>query len=268
MEQFEKTGYLNEDLRIFYLNDTKERKYELHYHDFHKILIFLNGNVNYYIEGKYYPLNPGDVILVKAGDIHRPTVSFSVPYERIIIYISNHFFEKEEHKKLFECFEYCKTSGNNRIAPDYTYRGLLLGDCVNKLKSSKLLDDGYQKLYEQIHITNLLIHLNLFIKDGNIPDTGHISNEKISDTINYINAHLTEELDINTIAASVYLTPSYLMHLFKAETGLSVMQYLNRKRLFLADSLIQNGASKTEACYQSGFKNYAAYYHASKTIKR
>lgn len=268
MEQFAKQGYLNEDLMIFYLNDTKEREYELHYHDFHKILIFLNGNVNYYIEGKYYSLNPGDVVLVKAGDIHRPIVSFRTPYERIIIYVSGHFFEKEDYKNLFDCFQYCKSSGNNRIAPDHTYLGLLLGDCMNKLKSSKLFDSKYKRLYEQIHITDLLIHLNIFIKSGNIPDTGYISNEKISDTINFINAHITDDLNIETIASAVYLTPSYLMHLFKAETGLSIMQYISRKRLFLADSLIHNGASKTEACYQSGFKNYAAYYHAVRTIRQ
>lgn len=267
MSEYSKTGYLDNEYKFFYICDKKEREYKLHYHDFHKLLIFLGGNVDYYIEGKYYTLTPGDIILIPAGRIHRPLVSLNAPYERIIVYISDEFFKKSEFVKLRHCYEYTLTSGNNMIKPDRTYQGLLLMDCINKLKSARNFNEDYGKLYEKNQLINLLIQLNVFIKNGNIPDTGHISNEKIQNIITYINEHLTDNLDIETIASAAFLNSSYLMHLFKDETGISVMQYITRKRLFLADSLLKSGHSKTEAAFASGFANYAAYYHARKTIE-
>ena len=36
-----KRGYLNEDFRYFHLKDNKNMEFELHYHDFDKIIIFI-----------------------------------------------------------------------------------------------------------------------------------------------------------------------------------------------------------------------------------
>ena len=39
---YQKSGYLNSPFRLFYLEDLPGREYTYHYHDFHKLLIFLN----------------------------------------------------------------------------------------------------------------------------------------------------------------------------------------------------------------------------------
>lgn len=44
---YQKSGYLNSPFRLFYLEDLPGREYTYHYHDFHKLLIFLNGTVSY-----------------------------------------------------------------------------------------------------------------------------------------------------------------------------------------------------------------------------
>ena len=49
--QKEKTGYLKEDFRLFHIKDQTEKEYFYHYHDFHKIIVFLSGKVTYHIEG-------------------------------------------------------------------------------------------------------------------------------------------------------------------------------------------------------------------------
>ena len=46
-KQYEKRGYLNDDFRIFYLEDLAPREIEYHYHDFDKILVFFKGNITY-----------------------------------------------------------------------------------------------------------------------------------------------------------------------------------------------------------------------------
>ena len=84
MSTFEKFGYLENDFKMFHILDRKRKEFAFHYHDFNKIIIFIKGNINYTIEGKNYSLKPYDIVLVNAGEIHRPSVLDDSEYERII----------------------------------------------------------------------------------------------------------------------------------------------------------------------------------------
>ena len=64
MKEFKKTGYLNNDFKIFHLIDQGMAPVNFHFHEFHKILILLKGNVSYCIEGRSYDLQPDDDVLV------------------------------------------------------------------------------------------------------------------------------------------------------------------------------------------------------------
>ena len=59
-----------------------------HYHDFHKVLILLNGEADYIVEGRSYHLRPLDIVLVGAHCLHKPVVPYHSRYERIILYLS------------------------------------------------------------------------------------------------------------------------------------------------------------------------------------
>lgn len=302
VEDYKKTGYLTELFQIFYLQDNNRKDFELHYHDFHKILIFLKGNVTYFIEGKNYLLSHHDIVLVKAGEIHKPVIHDNSPYERLILYISPAFFQLEEYAPLAGCFQnstllnsnVIHLAGSSKHTEHFSRQQQAVLDSITGLKTlfetaahetapvllENATPDVSPKLFEttayafslklfslhkKIHLLEFLLHLNTYIQtDKNTFEPEYISNPKVLQTIDFINLHITEELSIDRIANAMFLHRSYLMHLFKEETGYSIMKYIERKRLFLANSLIQNGLSKTEACYQSGFKNYAAYYYASR----
>ena len=64
---FERQGFLKEDFRLFHLKDKVSPCYEFHYHDFLKIMVLLEGKVNYVIEGRSYSLHPFDIVLVGVG---------------------------------------------------------------------------------------------------------------------------------------------------------------------------------------------------------
>ena len=53
-----KRGYLTETFRIFPLKEPVPTPIPFHYHDFHKILLFLSGQSDYTIEGKTWRLSP------------------------------------------------------------------------------------------------------------------------------------------------------------------------------------------------------------------
>ncbi|MDF2611974.1 MAG: rhaS 9 [Lachnospiraceae bacterium] len=91
-----------------------------------------------------------------------------------------------------------------------------------------------------------------------------IGNAKLLPILDYINEHLAEEISIDQLSAQFYLSRYYLMHFFKEETGYTIGNYITEKRLLLAKNLVQNGSSITDACYQSGFKNYSTFSRAFK----
>ena len=101
MEQMEKTGYLNEEFRLFHLCDRQNGAFPYHYHDFHKVIVFLSGKVTYHIEGKSYHLKPWDILLVSRHAIHRPEIDAGVPYERFILYVR----EELTQSLLTQCFQ-------------------------------------------------------------------------------------------------------------------------------------------------------------------
>ena len=51
----------------------------------------------------------------------------------------------------------------------------------------------------------------------------------------------------------------YLSHAFKKSTGYGLWNYVISKRLVYSQKLLAEGASVTEACYESGFKDYAHF---------
>ena len=100
-KQTEKTGYLNEEFRLFHIKDQTKKEFAYHYHDFHKVVIFISGKAAYHIEGKSYHLKPWDILLVNRHAIHRPEIDPSVPYERFILWIQNDIPWQE----LLKCFQ-------------------------------------------------------------------------------------------------------------------------------------------------------------------
>lgn len=272
-----KTGYLEEAFRAFYLTTTKPRDFLSHYHDFHKLLLFESGSVSYYVEGETYQLLPYDIVLVPAGEVHRPVIYDNSPYRRLIVYFSPAFFEhfRQNGFDLFSCFAAC-TQKNSHVLRTQRFRESRLyapfreliqtlsnDEHVSLSHSSDAHHTQMRALYQQSLLTQILILLSQ-MADGS--DLSHPAasgaNPQVLQILAYINAHLTEELSVDAIAASCYLNRSYLMHLFRRETGYTLGSYITEKRLFAARTLIQNGISVTDACLQSGFSGYTAFYRA------
>jgi len=80
---------------------------------------------------------------------------------------------------------------------------------------------------------------------------------RVSQIKRILSARMKEPLTIHELAAAVGLSPSRLSHLFKDETGESVLDALNRMRLEQASLLMLHAGRKaTEAAYDVGFQSY------------
>ena len=273
---FERKGYLREDYRLFYLKKMPTQEISYHYHDFHKVLLLLDGHIGYGIEGRTYDLVPGDVVLVGAGQIHAPLFYDREVYERLILYLSPDFESSlgEAGAGLLGCFDRPPSASNllrlqGALAEPLAELSRQLVQLVRRGQEETPdgLPENLEELYRRMKVTELLLLLDRSLAGGGaalqVGEAG--GNEVIRSCIGYIAEHLGEEdLSIDTIAGALYLSRSYVMHRFKEETGCTVGEFIRDKRLFLARNLLNSGLPVTEACFRSGFRNYSAFYYAYK----
>ncbi len=263
-----KSGYLKEKFRLFHLKDNEPRKYDYHYHDFHKLIWFIKGQVEYHIEGKSYRLEPHDILLINKGEIHRPFVDFDTIYERYVFYISPEYLKEhsEPGSSLDLCFCVAKREHSNvlRLSPAMS-RALF--ETVKLLENSEN-ENGYAgNMYSRILFLKLLIELNrCCIANPEIFHSTARYDKKIVEMIHYINENLSAELSIEALSARFYLSKYHMMRKFKEETGYSMHQYILEKRIQAARSLILSGVAATVASTECGFKDYSTFSRACKKI--
>ena len=266
MDSYEKRGYLNSDFRLFHLIDTKKQDFEYHYHDFDKIIIFIRGNVTYRIEGCTYKLEPYDIILVRHNDIHKPDIDPTVPYERIIVYLSPGFLlaYRSDSYDLSSCFQKSKEL-HSHVLRIYSLEKSSLYHTLSNLEYA-CTHDGYAKdLYCKVVFLEFMIQLNRAALTNRVKYLPSVTaDRRILDIMDYISGRLTEDITVEDIADACYVSRYHLMHLFKEETGYTLFAYITENRLALARDLLKTGIPVTEVCFGCGFKNYSTFSRAYK----
>lgn len=87
---------------------------------------------------------------------------------------------------------------------------------------------------------------------------------KLSALLKHINLHINENLSLDELAQRFNLSKFYLTRRFKELTGLSLHQFIVKKRLTRARYLISVGTDPYCAAVEAGFNNYS---HFSRTFK-
>lgn len=260
---YKKQGYLKEEYKIFKLKDRVNKDFSFHYHDFHKIVIFVSGDVCYSIEGKNYELNPGDIVLVCKNQLHKPIVSPESDYERIVLYLSQSFLDAEP--KLMECFLTAKEEHTNvmRLSGVEHLRVLELLDKAYAT-GSDYMDDVFSRLLvlEAVAILSRSVHDNGLLFDGTVS-----FDKKIVTVCEYINGNLSKDLSVDALSRMFYVSKSHLMRQFKEYTGVTIHNYILEKRLLYTNDLCRKGEKVTGACIEAGFKDYSTYLRAKKRMK-
>ena len=258
-----RAGYLRESFHYFHLKDTAGQELDFHFHEFDKLVILLEGSVNYLVEEQSYDLPPWSVLLVRHHAIHKAVIDRSCPYERIILYLDRRYFERVfPGAGLMDCFD----QADRR-------RRHLLTATEDQLKDLKAAVEAYERAASDMRlgsqtmretlIIQLLIHINR-LHEAAPEHTEARGDPKVQKVLSYINEHFREELSVEDLAERFYLSPYHFMRLFKAQTGTTVHAYVRQKRLMHAARLIREGMPAAKAAAESGFGDYSAFHRAFK----
>lgn len=260
-EAYEKRGYLLEDFRLFHLRDGAGTHVDYHYHEFCKVLLLVSGSGGYVVDGRRYRLEPGDVVVIGSQVPHRPEFEPGVPYERYIIYIDPQFLEAHSGN---DCDMSDIFAGSRSVLRPSETEHRRLMEMVKALEQEMSGDAYGRELVSQGLLLRLLVETIRCLRrgDSHLPQPMVPRDSRVLEILRYIDAHLTEELNADTIAEEFYVSKYHMMRRFKAETGQSLHGYIVQRRLHLARDLITQGKSVTDACFHSGFKSYSSFFRA------
>lgn len=230
-----------------------------HRHEAYELYLFLRGNVNFYIENSCYHLEPGDLLVIRPDEMHRSYSLDHSEYERITINLQKTYLGRlsTPSTHLSECFDYRPRGKNNivHLNEDQLKLFLQYASAIEEALASAAYGSD---IMANSYIAQIMVLTNSVFQHANFtpPD---IMPELVRKTMDYIESHLSEDISLNHLAAEFYLNSTYISRQFKKHTGLTLRSYILERRITLAKSYLCEGQSITEACYQSGFSDYANF---------
>lgn len=223
---------------VFLKEPTRIERAPIPYYDF---TFVLKGEMTYLVNDKPYTLHENDAILIRPGEV-RERLQTSCP----IKYVSFNF-----------------TANSDEAIPKKSYlKGIISHDIKNLISvfSASHISDIYSSREK---VMNLLNYILLEVKD--ILDF-ESNNMHIIEIIKYINEHISEPISLASISDNINLSKEYTSHIFKKETGKTVTDYINERKLFIGKEMIlSTNYSLTYISDRLGYENYSYF---SKVFKR
>lgn len=259
-QQFNPRQNMNGDsYEIFHYLDMASRHLEAHYHEFYELYFFVDGDVDYWIEGSVYNLEPGDILLIRPMEMHKPiSLSDTDRYERIVLWIDKTYLTAIGGGEMEKCF-----ASDRRLLRPTSGESRRLSELLRRL-----VDEYYnQDIFSRHCAYGLLLQLMTLV-NRNVRDSsgGEVDSTPtfISDVLSYINTHYRENLTLERLAAHFFINKYYLSHEFRKAVGTGIHRYITLKRLHYAYDALREGQSAGEVASQCGFADYTAFYKAFK----
>lgn len=264
--QFSTRQYMiSQDFEIYYYNDTTLKKVPLHEHDYYEFYFFLEGDVSIQIDSGLYRVSCGDIMLIPPGIRHCPVIhSTNSPYRRFVFWISKAYAEylMNQSADYIYLMDYVHTRKKYIFHWDQiTFNGI-------QSRAMRLIEEMHSDRFgknAQIHllVNDLVLHLNRLVYEKQ-----HFS-RKTEDSLyqnlcTFIEDHLEEDLSLERLAQVFFVSKYHISHVFKDNLGLSIHQYITKKRLERCHEALLSSSSITDAYQTFGFGDYSSFYRAFK----
>lgn len=199
---------------------------------FYTIHSVLSGCGFFHIAGQNHFLTKGDIFIITPGQAHNYCNFTSASLGMLWAEISGMF-----------CHELFSSIKNNAVYTLHHQENEALTDCLRDLVYYHK-DNAIPNPYEaSAKIYRLFMYLLEAADSSLIPKRPVL----LTDAFNYIHEHFSESLQVQDIANTLHISSTYLNKLFHRYTGTSTIQYITRKRVAYACSLLANTNLTCEA---------------------
>ena len=250
---------------VFHYRDKKMDQVSIHHHDFFEVYFFLGGRVNFKVEGKFYQLEPGDLLLINPQELHQPDIGEDAMYDRIVLWIDRSYLASlcmAAGVDLTACFDNEAPGHTNLLRPSKLRRAAL-SQLLDRLTREYYSDELGSFAYAQGLLTQFMVEINRLAQTSS-HTVKREESDLVSQVLAYIGNHYHENITLETLAAEFYVSKYYLSHEFSQRVGTSIYRYVIFRRLLQARELMVAGQSPGEVYQNCGFGDYANFYRAFK----
>lgn len=233
----------------------------IHTHEFIELVYIQSGKVTHEINGRQYPLKHGDILFMNFGCTH---AFFSdTEYCYINILFSPEMLTDTENALSLLTLTTFNEMRNDADFGKLTFFGGERTE-IEEIISTMLLEYKEQPSHWEQVLSNYL--QTLLIKMLRKTEEG-LDKKEISDMwrelSQYIDQNLGSKLTLSSLAEKCFYNPSYFSRCFKEKFGMTMTEYITRKRLDHAKELLAaTDLSIEEISERCGFSDRAACTHA------
>lgn len=224
-----------------------------HLHNEYEILFVYSVEDAYFnIGGLKYPLKSFDFVFIKPTVIHNLTIPYNQNYERCGLYFSESAIPRELKPDIDHLNHFYHLDDRNH--PIFK-----IIDSVSDAEKTFSKEDF--AAYLPSALKQILYHLKYTVSGK---EAAGVSNATLDKILKYIDEHITEPLNADTIAQNCFVSTSWLSHTFKEQLGISLKKYINQKKMLLIEQLIPTGISISHLTEEYSYNNYTTFFRQYK----
>lgn len=238
--------------------------YTMHAHEMHELYVFMGGIGTYMVEGHEYPLEPGAIMLMRAGEAHKLQIRPDKPYERIALHMQPRLLAGVDPAGLlFEPFTDRPLGCGNHYE-----RGCLPTGRFYEYIRGMMPENGdayIRRLAILTYLCPLMTELREVFLARRREENGAVPRQNAGRPWWPISTAIWQGISRSTPCRTGFISANLSWgRLFKQATGSSIWEYVLIKRLLNARQRIRDGEPAGEVCQSSGFRDYSAFFRAYK----
>lgn len=237
-----------------------------HYHQAYELSFITEGSGKRIVGDSTETFNPGDLIFIGP---RIPHVWISGDQKRVMH--SGRTLESVymlfNHEILPSSLLSLPEMAHVKKALQFSERGMKIeGDTLNRVSEIMLQLPYLDRLkrlmyfYEIMDIIGQSQSFTFLTSELYHARKLRTSNDRVNQIHEYLMNNYHEEVNLNHIADMVHMAPGSICRLFKAETGLTIFEYLNKMKVDLSiQLLLHTRQTILEISYDCGFNNLSHY---------
>lgn len=227
-----------------------------HCHDKYEIIMVLEGEGKYIVEGEQYRICPRTLMVMRPFEYHCVELDKNQPYERCVVHFSISSISPDVVKML-DVFNNTGENVSGNFYPPQAISGNIEA-IFERYELALSLPPEEREVYLKLLTSELILMLSVATGEKMSHDDEDIGTK----VLRYINDHLEKDVSLDKLARRFFVSKYYLCRAFKKRNGVSIHGYIVHKRVMHAKHLIDFGETASGAAYKVGFGDYSAFYRA------
>lgn len=227
-----------------------------HCHTWYEILFVVQGVGRCIIDGREYPIRPYTLLMMAPFEYQHIELDEDCSvFERHVLFFMPGDLTSDGKKILEAIIKHNNGIGN--FYPPNVISAKIISN-FSRYDDLYTMPQRQRDIYAQLLVTELLVFMSLTRGDESPRASANLG----ALVVNYINENLDRNISLDKLSKYFFVSKYYLCRAFKKHNGVSIHEYINRKRIIYAKHMIDSGESASVAAYKVGFGDYSAFYRA------